>query len=245
MKDVTVDDTPLANCRTPRVRRVPTRFIIDHVGTSDECGEDLLRSILESDDEELEIECGDGDFAKLTQCFVEAEVLFVGAALTDPIDDPDTKDPKTLQEAKSSIYWTYWLAAIYEELESLKAKGVYEEVNELPPGRKAVESKWVLHIKRDREGLISRFKARLVVKGFTQIPGQDFNYTFAPVARWESIRPVLALAADHDMVLRQVDVKTAFLNGPLDEEIYMRKLAILGDGFWRLLKGLYGLKQAG
>jgi hypothetical protein len=67
---------------------------------------------------------------------------------------------------------------------------------------------------------------------------------FAPVVRWESICFILALAADHDMVLRQVDVKMAFLNGPLDEEIYMCKPAIVGNGLWSLLKGLYGLKQA-
>ena len=107
--------------------------------------------------------------------------MFVNAVLTDPIDDPNEKDPRTLQEAKLSIYWTYWLAAIYEELESLKEKGVYNEVNEFPSGQKAVELKWVLYIKRNCDGLISRFKVCPVAKGFTQIPGQDFNYIFAPV----------------------------------------------------------------
>lgn len=145
----------------------------------------------------------------------------------------------------SANNWAEWLGAIYEELESLKAKGVYDEVDELPPGRKAVDSKWVLHIKRDKDGLISRFKARLVTKGFTQIPGQDFTYTFAPTAQWESICTLLTLVALNDWDLRQVDVKTAFLNSPLDEEIFMRKPDILGWGFWRLLCGLYGLKQAG
>jgi hypothetical protein len=223
---------------------VPARLIINQAGTSDEGGTDILRAIL-VDGEEAEIECDSADFPKLALSFIEAEVVFAGATLTDPIDDPNEKDPKTLREAQSSIYWTYWLAAIYEELEALKAKGVYEEIDELPPNRKAVESKWVLHIKRDRDGLISRFKARLVAKGFTQIPGQDFNYTFAPVARWESIRSLLALAAERGMALRQIDVKTAFLNGPLDEEIYMRKPSIVGSGYWRLRRGLYGLKQAG
>jgi hypothetical protein len=132
-----------------------------------------------------------------------------------------------------------------EELEALKAKGVYEEINELPPSRKAVQCKWVFRIKRDQNGHISRFKGRLVAKGFTQIPGQDFTFTFAPVARWDSIRSVLCIAALNDFELRYIDVKNAYLNGPLDEEIYM----VAPDGspskYWRLHKGLYGLRQAG
>jgi len=180
MKDI---NTPIASRRVPRIRRMPAWFVTNQVGTPDEGGEEnILLSILCSDNEELELECQTSDFSRLIQSFIHAEVTFAGAALTDPIDDPNAKDPQTLHEAKSSIYWTYWLAAIDEELESLKAKGVYDEVEQLPPGRKAVESKWVLHIKRDHEGLISRFKACLVAKGFTQIPGQDFHYTFAPVA---------------------------------------------------------------
>lgn len=106
-------------------------------------------------------------------------------------------------------------------------------------------AKWVLHIKRNADGHISRFKARLVAKGFTQIPGQDFTYTFAPLARWDSIRTLLAIAASQDLHLRHIDIKTAFLNGPLDEEIYMRAPEFAGSGIWKLQKGLYGLKQAG
>jgi hypothetical protein len=108
MEDVSVDDRPSATRRTPRVRRVPARLIVNHVGTSDEGGNDLLWSILESDDEDLGVECDDSDFSKLAQCFIEAEAAFAGAALTDPIDDPNEKDPRTLQEAKSSIYWIRW-----------------------------------------------------------------------------------------------------------------------------------------
>jgi hypothetical protein len=168
-------------------------------------------------------------------------------AMLCSVQDDSATDPATIAEARRSKYWTEWLAAIHEELASLKAKGVYEEVDSLPHGRKAVQCKWVLHIKRDKSGDISRFKARLVAKGFTQIPGQDFTFTFAPVARWDSIRSLLCLAALHDFELRQLDVKTAYLNGPLEEEIYMR----VPDGFtfsslyWRLCKGLYGLRQAG
>lgn len=134
---------------------------------------------------------------------------------------------------------------MHEELEALKAKNVYEEVHELPPGRKAVKSKWVLHIKRDKDGQISRFKGRLVAKGFTQIFGHDFTFTFAPVARWDSIRSILCLAALHDFELRHVDVKNAYLNAPLEEEIYLVAPEGCGSPYWRLRKGLYGLKQAG
>ena len=79
----------------------------------------------------------------------------ISAVLSKPIDDPDSKDLQTVQEAEQSIYWTEWLAAMYEELESLKAKKVYEEVDELLPGQKAINCKWILHIKQNKEGQIS------------------------------------------------------------------------------------------
>ena len=104
---------------------------------------------------------------------------------------------------------------MHEEMETLKAKGVYEEVAELPPSRRAVQCKWVLHIKCDKSGHISRFKGRLIAKGFTQILGKDFTFTFAPVARWDSIRTVLCLATIHDFELCHIDVKSAYLNAPL------------------------------
>ena len=136
---------------------------------------------------------------------------------------------------------------MHEELASLKVKGIYEEVEAVPPHRKPVQCKWVLHIKRDKTGAISRFKAHLVAKGFTQIPGQDFSFTFAPVARWDSICSILCLAAINDFELRQLDVKTAYLNGLLKEEIYMRAPEGFhyASPFWRLHKGLYGLCQSG
>jgi hypothetical protein len=147
-------------------------------------------------------------------------------AVTDAIlaslHDDDARNPQSIPEARRSKYWSEWLSAIQEELQSLKAKGVYEEVDKLPPGRKPVQCKWVLHIKHDKDGTISRFKACLVAKGYTQIPGQDFTFTFAPVARWDSIRAVLSIATIKDYEIRQLDVKTAYLNGPLEEEIYLK-----------------------
>ena len=84
-----------------------------------------------------------------------------------------------------------------------------------------------------------------MAKGYSQIPGQDFNHTFAPVARWDSIRLLLSLAAIHDWELRHIDIKTAYLNGVLKEDIYMQHPEILRPGFWHLLKAIYGLKQSG
>lgn len=161
------------------------------------------------------------------------------------IIDDDAVDPINVNDARHSKYWNEWLIAMHDELESLKAKQTYVPVHSVPPGRKAIQCKWVLHIKRDKTNAISRFKARLVAKGFTQIPGQDFHYTFAPVARWDSIRAILSIATINDYELRQLDVKTAYLNGPLDEEIYMRAPPGLDAPFWHLRKGLYGLRQAG
>jgi len=202
----------------------------------------IVHNLLALDDDELTIPIDDQTpFASAVQSISATEALLCS------VHDDDATDPDTIAEAQRSIYWTEWLAAIHAELESLKTKGVYEEVKTIPRDRKPVQCKWVLHIKRDKTGVISRFKARLVAKGFTQIPGQDFTFTFAPVARWDSIRTILCLAAIHDYELRQLDVKTAYLNGPLDEEIYMKA----PDGFkfsspfWRLRKGLYGLRQAG
>jgi hypothetical protein len=225
--------------RPKRETRRPSRF--DDYVDSDIIVQQLL--CLDDDDSELSF-----PLEEESSFFSVVHSLASTDAILCSLHDDDASDPQTIAEAKRSKYWTNWLSAIHEELESLKTKGVYEEVTSMPPNRKAVQCKWVLHIKRDKDGTISRFKARLVAKGFTQIPGQDFTFTFAPVARWDSIRSILCIAALHDYELRQLDVKTAYLNGPLEEEIYMRApdgFSSARKPFWRLQKGLYGLRQAG
>jgi hypothetical protein len=136
-----------------------------------------------------------------------------------------------------------WVKAYQYEIDALSKNDMWDLVN-LPPGRKAVKSKWVHKIKSD-----GRYRARLVAKGFTQIPGIDFDETFSPVARFESLRLLLALAALEDWEIHQLDVKSAFLNGVLDEEIYMEQpqgFIIPGQEHkvCRLKKAIYGLKQA-
>ena len=204
----------------------------------------IVDQLLQLDDDELLLPLPDGPSSAehILPHILQADAV-LDAALN--VETDDERDPPTVRHAERSKYWSEWLAAMHEELEALKAKGVYEEIDTLPPGRKAVQSKWVLRIKRDKDGHISRFKGRLVAKGFTQIFGQDFTFTFAPVARWESIRSVLCLATLYNFELRHVDVKNAYLNAPLQEEIYMIAPEGCSSKYWRLHKGLYGLRQAG
>ncbi|KAL7278649.1 hypothetical protein ACG7TL_007650 [Trametes sanguinea] len=141
-----------------------------------------------------------------------------------------------------------WLRAAQDEIQSLVENRTFELV-QLPPGRKAIGSRWVFRVKRNADGSIERYKGRLVAKGFSQRPGFDYNETFAPTPKWASIRAILALAALEDLELESVDISSAYLNGELKEEVYMKQ----PEGFeekspdwvWRLRKSLYGLKQAG
>jgi hypothetical protein len=157
-------------------------------------------------------------------------------------------EPVTVQEAMESPNALEWKKAMNAELESIKKNEVYT-LTKLPEGRKAIGSKWVFKVKRDAEGKVERFKARLVAKGYNQKEGIDYNETFAPVAKFNSIRTVLAIAAVRRYTVHQMDVKTAFLNGELEEEIYMEQpegAEVSGKErlVWKLRKSLYGLKQA-
>ena len=140
------------------------------------------------------------------------------------------------------------MSAMQEELDSMSKNQVWELVD-LPKRRKSVGNKWVLKIKRKADGSIDRYKARLVAKGFTQIEGVDYEETFSPVVRFASIRLILSLVSSLDLELYQMDVKTAFLNGELEEEIYMDQpsgFEVAGEEqkVCKLQRSIYGLKQA-
>ncbi len=122
-------------------------------------------------------------------------------------------------------------------------------VTDLPAGRKAVGSKWVYKVKTGADGSIERYKARLVARGFSQSYGTDYDETFSPVVRQESLRVLIALSVQYGLQLHQVDVTTAFLNGNLEEEIYMKPpegFCTTGEDHLvcRLKKSIYGLKQS-
>nr|ABA98045.1 retrotransposon protein, putative, unclassified [Oryza sativa Japonica Group] len=141
-----------------------------------------------------------------------------------------------------------WINAMHEELENFERNKVWTLV-EPPSGHNVIGTKWVFKNKQNEDGLIMRNKARLVAQGFTQVEGLNFDETFAPVARIEAIRLLLAFAASKGFKLYQMDVKSAFLNGFIQEEVYVKQ----PPGFenpdfpnhvFKLSKALYGLKQA-
>jgi transposase InsO family protein len=155
------------------------------------------------------------------------------------------QDPTTYQEAMKSKDAEEWKQAIQEELQSIEHCGTWELV-ELPKGRNTVSSKWVFKTKTNEDGNIERRKARLVARGFTQKYGIDYFDVFAPVARGVTVRMLLSAAGRKKFIVKQFDVKTAFLNGTLEEEIFMEPPEGLNtEGKVCLLKkSLYGLKQA-
>ena len=119
---------------------------------------------------------------------------------------------------------------------------------ELPEGEQALDCMWVLQTKFNSDGSVERLKARLVAKGFKQRPGFDYMETFAPTTRLATIRLILALAAQHDLKLRSIDFSSAFLNGDLEEDVYMTEPEGFPQGtpdqILKLRRFLYGLKQA-
>jgi len=140
-----------------------------------------------------------------------------------------------------------WFAACEEELRTFRKMEVYEDVDQ-PVNRKVVGSKWVFRIKWGPNGKIQKYKARLVVKGFTQVKGVDFDETFVPIMKFSSLRMILAIAAKHDFKVHQMDVKAAYLNGILNEEIYLEPptgFKPLDSKVWRLQKSIYSTHQGG
>jgi len=114
-----------------------------------------------------------------------------------------------------------WRQAMQEEYKTLVDNGTWSIV-ERPKDKNVIGSKWVLRIKRNADGTVNKFKARLVAQGFSQVWGQDYFETFSPVTQCTSIRCLVALAAQHGWKLHQMDVCAAFLNAEVKEEIYMK-----------------------
>ena len=153
----------------------------------------------------------------------------------------DSRNPKSFHEATSGPDADLWTDACEKEICALLHTETFEFVD-LPPERKAIPARWVLTVKDS--GL---YKARIVVQGFRQKEGIDYDETFAPVIRYESVRLFLAIAARHHLQVHQMDVTTAFLNSPIDKEIFVKPppgYDLVPGKVWKLKKALYGLKQS-
>ena len=167
--------------------------------------------------------------------------------VVQPLEQPEDAQQAflTMTEALALPQADNWAAARDREIAQLEKYGVFEWVDEVPAGKKAIDTKWVLKEKEERhQDDPKRFKVCLTARGFTQRPEIDYNATYAPVAREESWRIVLSLALAEDLVIEVADIEGAFLNGPIEEEIYIKDPHATGNRAWRLLKALYGLKQS-
>jgi hypothetical protein len=155
--------------------------------------------------------------------------------------------PKNYAEAYSSPQAHLWDEAIKDEINSLSQMKTFQVVDR-PAHKKVIGSKYVFKVKTNENGSISKYKVRIVAKGYSQVEGIDFNETFAPVLRPESLRFILSFSSANNFIADNMDVKTAFLYGDLDEEVYME----IPEGYdidrkkkvFKLKKSIYGLKQA-
>ena len=158
----------------------------------------------------------------------------------------DESEPSSYEEAIACQHKDKWLKAIDEELTSLEKNHTWVMVN-LPKDRKPIKSMWIFKLKRKPNGETERYKARLVVKGCHQKYGEDYDEIYSPVAQFDSIRTLISVVAANDLEMIQFDIKTAFLNGDLDHEIYMippEGYVCKSNKVCLLKKALYGLKQA-
>jgi hypothetical protein len=149
-------------------------------------------------------------------------------------------------KVEDALHDPNWVVAMQEELNNFKCNKVLSLVER--PKQNIVGTKWVFRNKQDEHGVVTRNKARLVAKSYSQVEGLDFDEIFAPVARLKSIHMLLAYATHHSFKLYQMDIKSAFLNGPIKEEVYVEQPpGFESEGYpnhvYKLHKALYGLKQ--
>lgn len=155
------------------------------------------------------------------------------------------EEPVNVESALSNQEWK---EAMDSELQAIERNNTWEW-SDLPKGHKAIGLKWVFKVKKDAEGNVVKHKARLVAKGYAQREGVDFDEVFAPVARLETVRVLIALATHGNWELHHMDVKSDFLNGSLKEEVYVTQppgfqSSKMASKVLKLNKALYGLKQA-
>ena len=136
------------------------------------------------------------------------------------VDNVD--EPSTFHEVSHNFHYNEWMDAMKEEFNSLKENNTWNLVK-LPPNKKAIGCKWIYKLKESFSGENCQFKARLVAQGFNQKFGVDYNEVFAPVVKQSTLKILLSIATQKNYKLQHIDIKTAFLYGALDDEVYMRQ----------------------
>lgn len=154
-------------------------------------------------------------------------------------------EPTTFEKANRDSKWGN---AIAEEINAIERNDTWE-LNDIPQGHKAIDVKWVIKTKIKSDGKVEKHKARLVAKGYKQQPSYDYQEVFSHVVRIETVRLIIALAAQNHWKVYQMKVKSTFLNGPLEEEVFVKQpLGFVKKGkedkVYKLKKAPYGLKQA-
>jgi len=162
-------------------------------------------------------------------------------------DKSKLREPTSFDDIQNLIDKDEWMEAVKEELRNMTNLKVYCTIKNLPSNANLITTKWVFKYKRDSNGKIIKRKARLVARGYTQKPGTDFQNTFAPTLKQDSLRIFTAISVNMNFKIKQIDINSAYLNAPLKEEIYLE--APIGHKsyqkhFWKLNKALYGLRQS-
>jgi len=156
--------------------------------------------------------------------------------------------PQTFEQAMNSINKDKWIIATKEELFNLYRNKIMTVVTYVPKGKTLIRTRWVFAVKHDENNNITKYKARVVAKGFTQVHGIDYDLTYSPTLNTDSFRLLVHIAAKFHWKIIQLDIKSAYLNANLDKEIYCTIPPgdkNYGKGFWKLNKALYGLRQFG
>jgi Reverse transcriptase (RNA-dependent DNA polymerase) len=243
--------------RNPAQEQIPTRDQVqEHVSIRNTCSQEdrlwnrHLRHIAGNASTLMQQMCTSPRLRKLPDrlTYLTTQLLPIPEEGNAGLHVPYTEsDNPSVKDALSGPNKDLWWDAIYDEYLSLLSKGTWEETV-APPRANILPCKWVLTVKRDALGGVEKYKARLVVCGNMQREGIDYEEVFAPTSRYSTLRVFLAVVADQDMEMEQLDVKTAFLNGDLEEEVYMRHPKLFESQIpgvvCRLQRALYGLKQA-
>ncbi|GJR21743.1 zinc finger, CCHC-type containing protein [Tanacetum coccineum] len=212
--------------RFSSVPRPSQRSLVN--GTEDSGGSVVLEKVTDEVVQQPEPELRKSKRHRTPKDFRPEFQLYLIEGTRDEVSDQHSycfnveDDPKTFDEAMKSQDVAFWKEAINDEMDSIMGNNTWV-LADLPPGCKPLGCKWIFKRKLKVDGTIEKFKARLVIQGFKQKSGIDYFDTYAPVARISTIRLLIAMASIHNLIIHQMDVKTAFLNGELDEEVYMNQ----------------------